>query len=256
MEGNYPVFYQGRPVGKVQVMRKGLYYSFHCRCRMESGVVCRLIAKWADGWENLGIPVPEGDGLELNRKLPAKRIGEEQPEFLLVPHEQDIQKTIFGTTVDEAKQEEMTSGNPISGEPASPSPIETAEETPVQETEPPVTEGNMPGEAAERYPESETVESPSAQVENTEMTGQAQGEEGMEQPAMEESTEEEAPEKAGAFYPIETDMPFAHLEELEQGILTSRDGQTGVFIPEGVQRSDQTSSDSPTGQWSEPMTSE
>ena len=42
---------------------------------------------------------------------------------------------------------------------------------------------------------------------------------------MEESPEEEAHEKAGAFYPIETDMPFAHLEELEQGILTSRDGQ-------------------------------
>ncbi len=256
MEGNYPVFYQGQPVGKVQVLRKGLYYSFHCRCRMESGVVCRLITKWADGWENLGIPVPEGDGLELNRKLPAKRLGEEQLEFLLVPHEQNIQKTFFGTTVDEAKQEEMTSGNPISGEPASPSPIEPAEETPVQETEPTLTEGNVCGEAAERYPESETVESPSAQGENAEMTGQAQGEEGVDQPAMEESPEEEAPEQAGTFYPIETDRPFEHLEELEQGILTSRDGQTGVFIPEEVQRAGQTSSDSPTGQWSEPMTSE
>lgn len=252
MEGNYPVFYQGQPVGKVQVLRKGLYYSFHCRCRMESGVVCRLIAKWADGWENLGIPVPEGDGLELNRKLPAKRLGEAQPEFLLIPHEQDIQKTIFGTAADEAKQEEMTSGDPISGEPASPSPMEQAEETPVREKEPPLTEAKVPGEAAERYPESETVESPSAQGENAEMTGQAQE----EQPAMEESPEEEAPEKAGAFYPIETDRPFAHLEELEQGILTSRDGQTGVFIPEEVQRAGQTSSDSPTGQWSEPMTSE
>ena len=77
MEGYYPVSYQGKPVGKVQVLRKGLSYSFHCRCRMESDIVCRLIAKWANGWENLGIPVPEGDGLELNRRLPAKRLGEE-----------------------------------------------------------------------------------------------------------------------------------------------------------------------------------
>lgn len=256
MEGYYPVSYQGKPVGKVQVLRKGLYYSFHCRCRMESDIVCRLIAKWANGWENLGIPVPEGDGLELNRRLPAKRLGEEKPEFLLLPHEQDIQKTIFGTTIDEAKQEEMTSGNSIPGEPVSPSPIEPAEETPVPETEPPVTEGNVHGEAAEPYPESETVETPPAQEENTEMTGQAQLEEGLEQPAMEESPEEEPPEKAGAFYPIETDMPFAHLEELEQGILTSRDGQTGVFIPEEGQRDGQMFNRSPTGQWSEPMTSE
>ena len=134
-------------------------------------------------------------------------------------------------------------------------PVPAPEEESVPETEPPITEGNVHGEAAEPYPESETVESPPAQEENTDMTGQAQVEEGLEQPAMEESPEE-PPEKAGAFYPIETDMPFAHLEELEQGILTSRDGQTGVFIPEEGQRDGQMFNRSPTGQWSEPMTSE
>lgn len=253
MEGNYPVFYQGRPVGKVQVMRKGLYYSFHCRCRMESGVVCRLIAKWADGWENLGIPVPEGDGLELNRKLPAKRLGERKPEFWLIPHDQDIQKAFSGTAANEAGQEEMLPGNPTAAEPVSPSPTEPTE-APAPEEEPRVTEGTVPGEPAERNPEPAAVESLSAQ--DMEMTEPARGKEGAEQPAMEENPKAAARERAGAFYPIETDMPFAHLEELEQGILASRDGQTGVLIPKEGHRVDQTFSDSPTGQWSEPITSE
>ena len=73
---------------------------------------------------------------------------------------------------------------------------------------------------------------------------------------MEENPKAAARERAGAFYPIETDMPFAHLEELEQGILASRDGQTGVLIPKEGHRVDQTFSESPTGQWSEPITSE
>lgn len=215
MEGNYPVFYQQKAVGKVVVMKKGLYYSFHCRCRMESGMMCRLVAKWPDTWENLGIPVPEGDGLELKRKLPVKRLGEETPEFLLIPHDEDIREALFGTASKEEAQEIMA-----------PAPSETE------------TEAAVPGVAEEPV---EAASEPEEETPVRETT--------VECPAV----EEESPQEPGDFYPIGTDQPFAHLDALEQGILTSRDGQTGVFVPHGA---DQISSDSPTGQWSEPITSE
>lgn len=241
MEGYYPVSYQGKPVGKVQVLRKGLYYSFHCRCRMESDIVCRLIAKWANGWENLGIPVPEGDGLELNRRLPAKRLGEEHLEFMLIPHEQDMQMIISGAKANEKTREKMRSDVPAAAEPAE---------------ELTLPEEIIPGTPGEQYPEAETEMIPSAKEENTDTPKPSQGEEGAAPPAAEGDRKNAVPEPAGAFYPIETDRPFEHLEELEQGILTSRDGQTGVFIPEEGQRDGQMFKRSPTGQWSEPMTSE
>ena len=219
MEGTYPVFYQQQSVGKIEVMKRGLYYSFYCRCRMKPGIVCRLVAKWPNAWENLGIPVPQGDGLELNRKLPVKRLGEEAPEFILIPHDEDIHEALFGTASKEEEQEKIA-------------PIPKKPET----------------EAAAPTTVHEPVETTSEHEEGTPVR-----EEPEECPAAEEESPREVSGESGEFYPIETDQPFEHLEVLEQGILTSRDGQTGVFVPNGT---DQISSDSPTGQWSEPITSE
>lgn len=225
MEGNYPVFYQQKAVGKVQVIKKGLYYSFHCRCRMESGTVCRLVAKWPNAWENLGIPVPEGDGLELDRKLPAKRMGEETPEFLLIPYERDIHEALFGPEIKE----------------------EVREKTPPVPAQP--TEETVQYEPVENIPEPDQI-LPDQQKETV------QEEEREECSAAEEQNPREEAGETGTFYPIETDRPFAHLDELEQGVLTNRDGQTGVFLSGNTSGSDQISSDSPTGQWSEPIISE
>lgn len=235
MEGNYPVFYQQQPVGKVQVRRVGLYYSFFCRCRRESGVVCRLIMKCGGGWENLGIPVPEGDGLELNRKLPARHLGEGEPEFLLIPHDQAYPAVPSEAKGEKAAQERSPS------EPEGTEPAHVAQEALPQESELPPAE-----EHSEREPEEQPVE--------PEATEEAQAGETLDL----ENTEpkEAVPESAGEFYPVETDMPFSHLDELERGILIQRDGQTGVLIPKEAPGEDQISSSSPTGQWSEPMTSE
>ena len=234
MEGNYPVFYRQQAVGKVQVIKKGLYYSFHCRCRMESGIVCRLVAKMADTWENLGIPVPEGDGLELNRKLPCKRMGEEMPEFLLIPHDEDIDEAIFGSALKAAERGEMAS-----------IPSEPKEET-------------VPAERIIQIEPKDNIPEPEKDVPAREKDPQAMHREEIctECSAAEAESAEAVSEGAGDFYPIETDMPFEHLDELGQGVLENRNGQTGVFIPGQAHRADQISSDSPTGQWSEPITSE
>ncbi len=91
MEGMYEVLYEDKSVGKVQVLRQGLYYQFFCRARIPDSRVCRLVAQWEKAWENLGVPVPEGDGFSLDRKLPAKRMGKTAPIFRLVPAGVDIE---------------------------------------------------------------------------------------------------------------------------------------------------------------------
>ena len=85
MEENYPVFFGKNPVGKVQVLRQGLYYRFICRCRLSGDVVCRLAVRCGDSQENLGVVVPVGDGFGLDKKVPVKHLGEGEMSFFLAP---------------------------------------------------------------------------------------------------------------------------------------------------------------------------
>lgn len=71
-----------KPVGKVEVRREGLYYHFYCRCQVEIDTVCRVMADK----ENLGVLIPVGNGFGLETRIPAKRFGENVPEFRLVPN--------------------------------------------------------------------------------------------------------------------------------------------------------------------------
>lgn len=91
MEGYFEVTLNGEGAGKVEVCPQGLYCLFRCRCRFPAGKIYRLAARWADHWENLGIPVPAGDGFYLEKKLPRKRLGEGKPEFLLIEKDRDLE---------------------------------------------------------------------------------------------------------------------------------------------------------------------
>ena len=55
----------------------------------------------------------------------------------------------------------------------------------------------------------------------------------------------------GRFVPVSPDEPFGYIRQLQKAHLATRDGMVGVVFAE-----DQKSIDSPTGQWSEPITSE
>ena len=95
MEGNYEVCFGKDPVGKVQVLRQGLYYRFICRCKLSGDVVCRLAVRCGEKQENLGVVVPIGDGFGLDKKVPVKHLGEGQMEFFLAPrHDQVMGKFI------------------------------------------------------------------------------------------------------------------------------------------------------------------
>ena len=90
MEGNYPVSFGGKTVGKVQALRQGLYYRFICRCQLTGNVICRLTVQCGDKEANLGVVVPMGEGFGLDTKLPAKRLGMGEPVFYLGPkHRQE-----------------------------------------------------------------------------------------------------------------------------------------------------------------------
>lgn len=91
METCYEVFFGQETVGKVQVIRQGLYYRFICYCKLSGDVVCRLGVRCGEKTENLGVVVPMGDGFGLDKKLPVKHLGEGKMEFYLMPKHDKVQ---------------------------------------------------------------------------------------------------------------------------------------------------------------------
>lgn len=85
MEEYYAVSLGSQTVGKVQVLRQGLYCRFICRCALSGDVVCRLKVVCGGKEENLGVVVPMDGGFGLDTRIPAKRIGQGSMEFYLAP---------------------------------------------------------------------------------------------------------------------------------------------------------------------------
>lgn len=83
MERNYGVSFGNRTVGKVQVLRQGLYYVFHCRCRIPGEDLCRLTVCCGQNSENLGVLVPMDGGFGLDTKVSVKRLGTDEMSFLI-----------------------------------------------------------------------------------------------------------------------------------------------------------------------------
>ncbi|MGM9549804.1 MAG: hypothetical protein ACI3V5_08155 [Faecousia sp.] len=89
MEGNYGVYFGNKAVGKVQVLKEGLYYRFLCHCQLTGDVMCRLWVTCGDKRENLGLVVPMDGGFGLDTKIPAKRLTGGEMAFSLIPkHDQ------------------------------------------------------------------------------------------------------------------------------------------------------------------------
>ena len=83
MEQCYEVMYGNDVIGKVQVIPQGLYCQIICRCRGTYEQVLRLFAEEQGHRENLGVLIPEADGLLLDRKIPAKRLSSGKLRFYL-----------------------------------------------------------------------------------------------------------------------------------------------------------------------------
>ena len=84
----YDVYLGSEVIGKVQVVRQGLYYQFSCRCRLSGDVMYRLGVSCGAKRENLGILVPLGQRFGLDTRLAVKRLGEGSFRFRVLPKHQ------------------------------------------------------------------------------------------------------------------------------------------------------------------------
>ena len=90
MKGHYEVKLGPKKVGKVQVVREGLYYRFICHCSLTGDVVSKLVVRCGDKCENIGVLIPYEDNFSLDKKHPIKKFGNGIPEFYLAPRHDSI----------------------------------------------------------------------------------------------------------------------------------------------------------------------
>lgn len=88
MEGTYELTRGDQHVGVVQVSRQGLYLHFSCRCDLSGTEICKVLMRCGGQEENLGVLVPVEGRFGLEKKLPAKRLGQGTPEFCLVTRQE------------------------------------------------------------------------------------------------------------------------------------------------------------------------
>lgn len=84
MEGNYEVKFGAQTVGKVQVIRQGLYFRFLCWCIVPKDVVLKLVLRSGGICKSIGVLIPTGDGFSLDKKYPVKMFEAGKVEFYLV----------------------------------------------------------------------------------------------------------------------------------------------------------------------------
>lgn len=94
MEKIFSVLLGQTHIGKVTMRRQGLYYHFHCRCRLPENKIYRLLVTCNTIQTNLGIFVPQENSFILDTKVPVKRIGEGELLFTAIP-KQDFQGRTF-----------------------------------------------------------------------------------------------------------------------------------------------------------------
>lgn len=91
LDGKYSVLLGKQEAGTVQVIKEGLYYRFICRCRIQGDTVCRLGVMCGEVRTHIGVPIPEGDGFVLDKRIPVKKLGRGSPSFFLAPqHETSL----------------------------------------------------------------------------------------------------------------------------------------------------------------------
>lgn len=82
---NYPIKFENREAGEVQVEKRGLYYYFSCHCELPDRRIYRVILSIGNTRQNLGICVPCEDRFTLFKRMPVKRIAGEDWVFTLHP---------------------------------------------------------------------------------------------------------------------------------------------------------------------------
>ena len=80
---DYEVTLDDRPVGKVQVLRQGLYYRVVCRCDITGEQMYRLEALCGENKVDMGTLIPMERGFGMEMRIPVSRLGEGEYQFRL-----------------------------------------------------------------------------------------------------------------------------------------------------------------------------
>lgn len=83
MEGNWDVYLENKVVGTCSIEQRGLYFRIVCRCSKAATGICRLAVQWGNQTLDLGVMIPEGGFLCLNRSIPVKKFPKGQPRFFI-----------------------------------------------------------------------------------------------------------------------------------------------------------------------------
>ena len=92
---DYEVTLAGKPMGRAQAEKQGLYYHVVCRCRLSGDVMYRLECSAGEKKTNLGILVPMDAGFGLDTRFPVSRVGEGELRFVLLPRHDEMKKRTF-----------------------------------------------------------------------------------------------------------------------------------------------------------------
>lgn len=87
---SYKIMLGDQSVGLAEVKREGLYYRFHCRCRLSGEVMYHIKALCGEKEYDLGVCVPVENGFGVDTKAPVKKLGEGMFSFYAVPRHSDI----------------------------------------------------------------------------------------------------------------------------------------------------------------------
>ena len=85
MAESYDIIYNDRPVGTARMEKQGLYLFFSCRCTLPDEEMYRIHAISGDAREDLGICIPMDGAFGMDKKIPAKRLGDGRLTFELAP---------------------------------------------------------------------------------------------------------------------------------------------------------------------------
>lgn len=90
MEENYDVYLGDKPIGKAWMTREGLYRRIRCRCQLTGEVICKLTVTCGKNQESLGVLVPMEGDFGLETRIAAKKLGEEEPHFRVMPRHEEL----------------------------------------------------------------------------------------------------------------------------------------------------------------------
>ena len=90
MEMEFDVSLHDKKVGCVSVIHQGLYCKIDCTCTMKPTMIYRLLVRQGEDNLRLGIPVPEGNQLVLQTKVPAKKLDFTNVQFYLEPVKKEV----------------------------------------------------------------------------------------------------------------------------------------------------------------------